>query len=127
MDWKEDHEKDSFGLQDEDPNAPPTQNEIRGRVINDAVNWRRLRDHLDEAKADCLAVKTGEKGPSCAADGETFEVVHFPGDPPDKPYRVEETAYYCPKESVYYYHYVGGRDRLDVWLGPNKVTWNRNR
>lgn len=125
MDWKHDHEKDSFGLQDDDPDAPPTPNEIRARVINDAVNWRKLRDHLGEGKADCPAVLGTPEGAKCSADQEPFEVVHFPGDAPDRPNRIEETAYYCPKEGVYYYHYMGGRDRLDVWLGPCKVSWNR--
>jgi len=124
MNWKDNHEMDSFGGKEE-LEGPPTPNEIRARVINDAVNWRKLREHLEEGKADCPAVKMGAEGAECAADGEELEFIAFPGDPPDKPNRVEETAYYCSKESVYYYRYVGGRDRRDVWLGPCKVTWNR--
>ena len=125
MDWKEHHEMDTVGLTEEELKAPPGSNEVRARIINDVRTWRRLREHLDEGKPDCTAVKAEKEGPRCAADDEAFELIRFPGDPPEKPDRVEETAYYCPKESVYYYHYVGGRERLDVWLGPYKVTWNR--
>ncbi|MBI2898940.1 MAG: hypothetical protein HYY17_02035 [Planctomycetes bacterium] len=125
MKWKDDHEKDSFGIPDDDPNAAPTPTEIRARVINDARTWRRLRDRVEEGTAECAQVNLKGEWPTCAKDKEKFEVVHFPGDAPDTPYRAEETAYYCAKESVYYYHFSGGKERLDVWLGPFKVTWNR--
>gem|GEM_PF-5821120 len=125
MKWRDDHEKSSFGMEDDDPNAPPTSTEIRARVINDARNWRQLREHASEGRAECPELKLDEPQPLCLKDREKVEVIQFPGDEPDRPNRVEETAYYCPKESVYYYHYRGGRDRLDVWLGPFKVTWNR--
>jgi hypothetical protein len=124
MPWKDDHERDSFGTKEE-MEAPPGPNEIKARVMNDAINWRRLREHLDEGRAECPEIKFTTEGTLCAKDDEELTIVNFPGDAPDKPNRVEETGYYCPKESVYYYHYRGGRDRLDVWIGPCKVTWNR--
>lgn len=126
MDWKHDHERDSFGREDTDPDAPPSTSEIRARILNDARSWRMLREKAEEeGRADCREIRFVDGGPICAKDEEKLVVFQFPGDSPDKPYRVEETAYYCGEESVYYYHYVGGRDRLDVWMGPYKVTWNR--
>ena len=125
MKWRDDHEKESFGVQDDDPSAPPKATEIRARVIFDVRKGRMLREHLEEGTAECREVVLKGEWPSCKKDQEKFEGVYFPGDSPDAPYRVEETAYYCPKESVYYYHFSGGKERLDVWLGPYKVTWNR--
>lgn len=126
MDWKNDHERDSFGREETDPDAPPSPHEIKARVINDARTYRMLREKVaEEGRADCAEIEFKEGKALCKADHEKLDVIHFPGDAPDKPYRVEETAYYCAKESVYYYHYVGGRDRLDVWMGPCKVSWNR--
>ena len=41
------------------------------------------------------------------------------------PYRIDETAYLCRKEGVYYYHYQGGPRKLDVWMGPYKIDRRR--
>ena len=64
------------------------------------------------------AFRRSTKKPVCVACQEEMEVYSLKKDLADQPYRVEETAYYCRKESQYFYHYVGGRKKLDVWLGP---------
>ena len=61
----------------------------------------------------------------CARDEKPFEVYSLRSELPDEPYRVSETAFYCREESVYYYHYVGGKDRRDVWLGPYRLRRER--
>jgi hypothetical protein len=43
----------------------------------------------------------------------------------DQVHRVDESAYYCRSEGVYHYHYVGGPQKLDVWLGPFKLVRRR--
>jgi hypothetical protein len=121
-----DKQMESFGVKPEDMDAPPTPNEIRARVISDARKWRILRGRIDEGVAECKGIKfDAPNGPLCAADKDEMQVVDFPEEPLDKPNRVKETGYFCHKESVYYYHYEGGRERKDVWLGPFHVGWNR--
>ncbi len=124
--YQDDEEYETFGLSEEDLDGPPTPNELRARVINDALRWRFVRQRLDtEGKPASDFVRETDQGPACSRDEEPLNVITFPGQDVDRPDRVVETAYYCPLESVYWYHYEGGVRRRDLWMGPYRVSWNR--
>ena len=124
--YQDQKEYESFGLNKDDLDGPPTSHELRARVINDALRWRLVRQNLElKGKASCDFVKYTENGPVCSGDKEPLNVITFPGDTIDRPDRVVETAYYCPEESIYYYHYEGGVRKRNLWLGPYRVSWNR--
>jgi hypothetical protein len=54
-----------------------------------------------------------------------MEIYSFPEKTKDQLHRVEESAYYCRKDSIYFYHYVGGRRGLNVWMGPYPLKRER--
>lgn len=107
--------------------AAPSDMQIHAAILNDVRRWRNLDQHLDEGQPICVAWKLEGGKTVCVADHVEMTVFTLRSDLNDQPYRVEETAYYCPKESVYYYHYWGGPRRLDVWLGPYKVDRHARR
>jgi len=109
------------GFTKEELEAGPTYHAMKGALLNDVRVWRELDRKLDEGSPDCPGIVRKLGVPRCAKDDE--ELVHFPlkDDLPDKPYRVDEEAYYCPLESTYFYHYRGGPRRRDVWLGPYRI------
>ena len=113
------------GMTQEEMDAAPGQHETKAALTADVRKWRRLDHRLDEGRAACPAITGIEKKPTCVACQEEMEVYSLKKDLADQPYRVEETAYYCRKESQYFYHYVGGRKKLDVWLGPNALDRKR--
>ncbi len=123
---KKDYE--TFGLQEEDLDSPPSTNEVRARILNDALRWRFVRQIIDrEGRLECDFVSYSDVGPICSRDQALLTVVVFPGDTVDRPDPVVETAYYCPKESIYFYHNRGGPRKRNHWLGPYRVNWNRGK
>ena len=121
--WRSD--ADRFGLTEEELNAPPSYHRMKGAIYNDVRKWRRLKDILDEGRPGCPMVIERDGVPTCARDDTAFEVYTLSAELPDEPYREAETAFYCREESVYYYHYVGGRYRRNVWLGPYRLVRKR--
>ena len=121
--WRTD--ADRFGLTEEELKAPPSTYRIKGAVLNDVRKWRRLTEKLDEGRAVCPMVIQRDGRSTCARDETAFEVHSLSAELPDEPYRVTETAYYCREEGVYYYHYVGGRYRHNVWFGPYNLVRKR--
>jgi hypothetical protein len=83
--------------------------EIRARITSD-VRTNRLEERLAEGKPTCDAVRWVDEKPTCARDGATMAVVTL---------RREETAYYCPEETIYWYHGSG------LWLGPFKTRLSK--
>jgi hypothetical protein len=101
--------------------AGPTDRQMHAAILFDVRRGRFLDQHLDDGTPTCSAFKAEGAKSICVSDQSDMTFFDFTKDPADQPYRVDETAYFCPKESVYYYHYVGGPRRLDVWLGPFKI------
>ena len=123
---KKDYE--TFGLQEEDIEGPASENEVRARILNDAIRWRFVREKIDrEGRPHCDFVAYSDLGPVCSRDKSPLHVIVFPGDTSDRPDPIVETAYYCSQESIYYYHNQGGFRKRDHWLGPYRVTWNRGK
>lgn len=113
------------GMTQEEMDAAPGHHEMKAALISDVRKWRMLDQRLDEGRAACPGITWRERVPVCASCKEDMEVYSLKKDLADQPYRVEETAYYCRKESQYYYRYVGGRKKIDVWLGPNAIERKR--
>jgi hypothetical protein len=115
------------GMTPEEINEPPSSHRIKAALLNDVRNGRMLHLRLSEGRKDCPGIVYEENVPLCAADRKPLEYYVLRSDPLDKPYRVDEAAYYCREESVYFYRYVGGPQRLDVWLGPYRLErrWPR--
>lgn len=106
------------GLTDDDLNGPPTEVEVRARIINDIRKNRMLIGRLDEGMPDCGDIVFDKGAAVCARDQEPMSVLPIRSDSPDRLTPVTETAFYCPKERVYYYRYQGGTDSRVVWMGP---------
>lgn len=109
------------GFTREELEAGPTDRQMHAAILNDVRRWRGLEHHLDDGVPACSAFKPDGVRTICVADETEISIFQLRSDLQDQPYRVDETAYYCSKEGVYYYHYVGGPRRLDVWLGPYKI------
>jgi hypothetical protein len=113
------------GMSQAEMDAAPGHHETRAAIINDVRKWRMLSHRLEEGRAGCAAITWREKTPVCAKCMEDMEAYTVREDQPETSYRVDETVFYCRKESQYYYHYVGGKKRLDVWLGPYALERKR--
>ncbi len=105
----------------EELEAGPSDKGMHAAILNDVRRWRALDKHLDEGFSTGPSFKFDGGKSLCAADESEVAIFELRSDLQDQPYRIEETAFLCPKESVYYYHYVGGPRKLDVWLGPYKI------
>ncbi len=114
-----------FGLTKEEIEAAPSYHQMKGALLNDVRIWRELEKKLDEGKPSCAGILYENDLTLCANDRTELEFYILSPDLPDRLYRVEETAYYCRKEGIYYYHYVGGPRRLNVWLGPYSLKRER--
>ena len=106
------------GMTEEELNAPPGYHQMKAALTTDIRKWRMLDQRLEEGRPTCSSIYWEEKVARCTRDMEELEVYNIKKDLDDQPYRVEETTYYCRKEGVYFYHYVGGRKKNDVWMGP---------
>jgi len=106
------------GMTEEEMNSPAGFHQMKAALTTDVRKWRMLDQRLEEGRATCPSIYWVDKTAKCARDMEELEVYNIKKDLEDQPYRVEETTYYCRKEGVYFYHYVGGKKKSDVWMGP---------
>jgi hypothetical protein len=111
----------------EELNAPPDYHQMKGALLNDVRIWRRLELIVDtEGRREVPIVIKFAKGVAVCSNDETeFEIYRLKEDLLDQPYRVDETAYLCRKDKMYYYRYQGGPKKLDVWLGPYRIERRR--
>ncbi|MBI2930898.1 MAG: hypothetical protein HYY16_04550 [Planctomycetes bacterium] len=123
----EEHELASRGLTQEDLEAPPSDNDIRARIMTDVRTTWLPEAQLDQGLRECPVVRFEEGRPVCAADGTEMKMFTLRNDSPDRQHPVRETAYFCPTESAYWYHYEGGDARRDVWFGPRRVKMRPGR
>jgi hypothetical protein len=110
----EEHRKASRGVE---PEGPWTDSEIRARIIND-VRDQLYRERVEEGKPTCDGITWEKATPLCARDKARMIIVPISSEGIDRQYPVEETAFLCPEDGLYYYHYSGGKKRLDMWFGP---------
>ena len=114
------------GITQEELEAAPGYHQMKGALLSDVRVWRELHKHLDEGAKACAGLDYDDAGnPICVTDLKPFEVYALKIDAPDQVHRVEESAYYCREEGIYYYHYVGGPRRQNLWLGPYKIDRKR--
>ena len=111
-------EEELRGFKKAELEAGPSNMGMHAAILSDVRRERLLVYHLGEGAGSCSALKFEGPKTLCVADESEMSVYELRKDLLDQPYRVDETAYFCPKESVYYYHYEGGPRKLDVWLGP---------
>lgn len=111
----------------EELNAAPGYHQMKAALVSDVRKWRELdKKAADEGRREVPVAITYAAGvPVCATDQTEFEIYRLKEDLLDQPYRVDETAFLCRKESVYYYHYQGGPKKLDVWMGPYRIERKR--
>jgi hypothetical protein len=115
------HELARRGLSQDDLEAPPGDNEIRARILSDVRTVWLPEAELERGMKECPVLRFDGVRPVCAADRTVMKVFTLRNDSPDRQYPVHETTYFCPTETVYWYHYEGGEDRRDTWLGPRKI------
>lgn len=111
----------------EELDAAPGFHQMKGAILSDVRVWRELDKKVDsDGRREVPVTLTFVSGvATCTTDKTEFEVYRLKDDLLDKPYRVDETAYLCRKESVYYYHYQGGPRKLNVWMGPYRIDRKR--
>jgi hypothetical protein len=111
----------------EELNAAPGYHQMKGAILNDVRIWRSLDKKIESEgyKEFPGAIDNSQGTPICTHDQTEYEIYSLKSDLADQPYRIEETAYYCKKESLYYYHYQGGPKRLNLWLGPYRIERRR--
>jgi hypothetical protein len=114
-------------LSPEELEASPGYHQMKAALVSDVRIWRELDKKVDVEGRREVPVSLIFVGgvATCAADQTGFEIYRIKEDEVEKPYRVEETAYLCRKEGVYYYHYQGGPRKMDVWLGPYRIERKR--
>ncbi|MBI3857983.1 MAG: hypothetical protein HY293_20075 [Planctomycetes bacterium] len=107
--------------------AAPGYHQMKAALIGDVRIWRELDKKVEtEGRREVPLSVTFVAGvATCSADKTEFEIYRLKEDLLDQPYRVDETAFLCRKESVYYYHYQGGPRKLDVWMGPFRIERKR--
>jgi hypothetical protein len=111
----------------EELNSGPSYHQMKGAIISDVRIWRMLDKKIEAEgyKEFPHAIDNTGGSPICANDMTELDIYSLKSDLADQPYRIEETAYYCKKESLYYYHYQGGPKHLNLWLGPYKIERKR--
>lgn len=111
----------------EELNAPPGSNAVKAKIISDVRRWRELHKRLAQGKPFCEGIFHLEGYVRCKKDETELEIYYFPGGPEDSQHRIQEKAYFCREEGVYYYHYLGGPRKVDSWLGPYKLDFKTIR
>ncbi len=110
------------GMSVQEFNEPPSSHRVKAALVHDIRRDRMLQTKLDQGRRVAPpGIVHVNAEVLCAADKSPLEFYSIRGDPLDQPDRVDEIAFFCREEFVYYYHYVGGPGRLDVWLGPYKL------
>lgn len=105
----------------------PGHHQMKGAILSDVRKWRNLDIRVaEEGRKEAPKSITYPAGiATCEYDMTEFEIYQLRSDIADQSYRVEETAFYCRKENLYYYHYQGGPKRLNHWLGPYRIERKR--
>jgi hypothetical protein len=117
----EEHRLATRGLDKSDLTAPPTDHAIRARIVNDIRNNLLLIGRLDDpawVRKEFKEVEFRGARPFCAKHNVEVASIELRPDPSEHPYAASETAFYCEQDNHYWYHYVGGRNARDVWMGP---------
>ena len=111
----------------EELEAAPGYNQMKGALLNDIRVWRELdkKVAVDGRREVPTSLYLSSGVATCGLDKTEFEVYRLKEELQDQQYRVDETAYLCRKEGMYYYHYQGGPRKLDVWMGPYKLDRKR--
>ncbi len=111
----------------EELEAAPGYHQMKGALLNDIRVWRELDKKVSvEGRREVPTAFTLIGGiATCGQDQTEFEIYRLKEDLLDQPYRIDETAYLCRKEGMYYYHYQGGPRKLDVWMGPYRIERRR--
>lgn len=111
----------------EELEAQPGYHQMKAAIISDVRIWRELDKKVDtEGQPTVPRVLKFVSGvATCTTDDTPFEIYKLKDDLLDQPYRVDETAFLCRKEGVYYYRYQGGPRKIDVWLGPYRIERKR--
>lgn len=111
----------------EELEAAPDYHQLKGAILNDVRIWRELdkKVELDGRREVPTSVIFVGGVATCGLDKSDFEIYRLKEDLIDQPYRIDETAYLCRKEGVYYYHYQGGPRKLDLWMGPYRIERRR--
>lgn len=119
-------DEERFGLTKDELEAGPSYYQMMGAFLNDR-NWRMLNqpEQLERGKPVCPAIWFKAGKPVCVNDSEGMETYRLKEELQDKPYRVEETVFYCREEKKYWYHYKGGPQNRDAWLGPYPMSRQR--
>jgi hypothetical protein len=114
-------------LTPEELEAGPGYHQMKGAILNDVRIWRELEKkiELEGRKEMPREIAYAQGVPICDYDKTDLEIFQLKSDLADQPYRVEETAFFCKKESIYYYHYRGGKKKLDLWMGPFRIDRKR--
>lgn len=116
-----------YGLTEQDLKEGPSAHQMMGALLRDVRVWRELDKRLGEGRPSCPGIVFEGHRALCANDREEMELYVFPERDPGAYYRVQESAFYCRKEGIYYYHYVGGPRNLNVWMGPFPLKRDRPR
>ena len=114
-------------ISQEELEASPGYHQMKAAIISDIRIWREV-DKKAETEGQATvprSLKFVAGVATCSVDDTAFEIYKIKDDLQDQPYRIEETAFLCRKEGVYYYHYQGGPRKLDVWLGPYRIERKR--
>jgi hypothetical protein len=111
----------------EELEASPGYHHMKAALISDVRIWRELDRKVESEGQSTVPrnFKFLQSVATCSADDTPFEIYKLKDDLVDQPYRVDETAFLCRKEGVYYYHYVGGPRKLDAWMGPYRIDRKR--
>jgi hypothetical protein len=114
-------------LTPEELEAAPGYHQMKAAILSDVRKWREL-DRRVEAEGQRevpRSFKFVDGVATCLSDDSPFEVYRLKEDLRDQAYRVDETAFMCRKEGLYYYHYKGGPRKLDAWMGPYRIDRKR--
>ncbi len=114
----DEHRMASRGLTPPDLDGLPTENDVHARITNEVRTNLFAARIDDDGKPACDAI-TWDKGvPTCVKDKVAMLTVAVRSDSTERQYPVTETAYYCPQDTSWWYHYAGGRPIKDAWMGP---------
>lgn len=114
-------------LTPEELEEKPGYHAMKGAILSDVRKWRQLDIRVaEEGRKEAPKSILYPNGiATCEYDKTEFEIFQLKSDLADQPYRIEETAFYCRKENLYYYHYQGGPKHLNHWLGPYHIERSR--
>ena len=114
-------------LTPEELDAAPGYNQMKAAVLSDVRRWRELDRRVAEegTKEAPSEISWADGVPACKKCQTLLEVYRLREDDREQTYRIDETAFMCRQESVYYYHYKGGPKKIDGWMGPYKIERKR--